>query len=306
MATFVGIDAGGKVWLVSESSSGSALPTHFNGISLTAVELTVQQEEELRSLPARRGTIFSGGSFTAIDSEPAAPKPVPLATANWIRDSHWHFVPAEQMAFSTSNGGGKSLNPANTLWWHGPGAGASTNVTFNQAIHGQWEGNPERFMRIEWTIAPSAGDLVYTPTFRFTFLEHWINTARILAGKQVTVSWQLRSTGPVPVIPIIWRSVPNMPADMKLHPDVDAQIFTGPTFNLTQYVQRCDFTMTLPPIQAGLDITASSYLGVGLDIPGQYGPTIDIGPSRLNEGGPQPFEEEPYWYQKLMATQAYP
>lgn len=209
---------------------------------------------------------------------------------NWIRNSHFHQVgPTYPAAFIAGAGGW--LAPQ---WWHGPGAGGSTSVNMNEAVQGDWAGNPERFPRIQWTSPPQSGDAPYAPNFRFTFLEQWINSARILCGKQVTFSGQIRGSVGMPIIPIIWRSFGG-PTFTR---------FDGAQFTVTAGITRFDFTCTLPPIPAGQSVNpASSYVGIGLDLNGQFAPTLDIGPMRLNEGGPQDFDEVPGYEERFWCGQ---
>lgn len=223
---------------------------------------------------------------------------------NWARNGYWHRVTAP--SFTTANGVGTYIaEPSTGLWYHGPGYQAASQGNFCQAIQGEWEGNPEQFLRITWTAAAQAGEAHYLPGFRYTFLEHFgIKRARALSGKQITVSWQLRSPGGCIVIPVIWRGGLNLPAQYRFpFPDTSMQLWSGSPFSVPCTIGRCDFTMTLPGFPAGVDVTENSYLGIGLDFPGQYGPTLDIGPVQINEGGPQPFEEIPYWEEVAFATQ---
>ena len=217
---------------------------------------------------------------------------------NWIRNSQWRYTPGASSFQSPAPGSGLFfLDPVVRRWWHGPGSGASTRGSFNQAIQGQWEGNPEQFLRIEWLSAPTQGDPHYFPTFRNTVLEHWINRARILAGKFATLSWQLRAAGPTPVGLVIWRTFTNHPTEL----------WPGPVVNLPAgVVHRIDYSFHLPPIQAGINVDQQSYLGVGVDLIGETGPTIDFGPCQFNEGGSQPIEETQYEEEKLWASQPYP
>jgi hypothetical protein len=232
---------------------------------------------------------------------PSVPPAFPLGLRrmrNWIRNSQWRYTPGSQ-SFTTTNGAGLFfLDPVVRRWWHGPGVGAETSGSFQQAIQGDWEGNPEQFLRIEWTKPPTMGDPSYVPIFRNTILEHWINTARVLAGKFVTLSWQMRSPGGAPVALIIWRSIPGQAMER----------WSGETINLPgdNLVYRYDFSMKLPAIPIGTNITPQSYVGVGVDIIGAAGPTIDFGPCQFNEGGPQPIAETQYESEKLMASLPYP
>ncbi|MDP3952647.1 hypothetical protein [Microbacterium sp.] len=214
-----------------------------------------------------------------------------------IINSHWHYTPGVS-GFSTSGGAGLYfLDPLVRRWWHGPGVGAATNGSFCQAVNGQWEGNPEQFLRITWTVAPTQGDGHYYPTFRNTILEHHMNRARMFAGKQVTLSWQMRSPGGAPVGLVIWRSYTNHPMEQLPGPRVD---------HTPGVIQRIDFTMTLPPVPSGYDVDPYSYIGVGVDLIDQTGPTIDFGPCQLNEGAPMPVNEKKYEAEKLLATATYP
>lgn len=294
MAIAIGTDPGGNVWLVGNSSNG--IPKSFNGVAITTYALTALQEIAFKNLqPNRAGTRFDGSNFFVLGAGPVLPAPSLRMATNWAKNSHWHY--RERDSFSTVGGAGVPVDQTTGYqWWHGPGAGAATTCNFLQAVQGEWDGNPERFLRITWTRPPQSGDPVYSPDFIFTFLEHYIYTARILAGKPVTVSWQLRSLGGCVVRPLIWRAIPGQPI----------LYLPGPQFTLTPTVQRCDFSTVIPPIPAGADVIWSSYLGIGLDMCGQFGPTIDIGPKRLNEGTALPFDEEPYWMEKAMATQVYP
>lgn len=212
---------------------------------------------------------------------------------NWIRNSHFHARHFGD-SFSTSGGVGKQIAPQ---WWHGPGVGAATQGNFCEAIQGQWEGNPERFLRIQWLAPPSAGDggLPPQPNFWNTILEQHINTARVLAGKEVTFSVQWRSPGGVQMMPILWRGYQGAAPD---------EYFTaGPQVWVSAGVMRTDYTLTLPGIPSGVPVALNSSLGVGLVILGQFGPTLDIGPMQLNEGGPKPIEETPGYEECLWALQ---
>jgi hypothetical protein len=210
---------------------------------------------------------------------------------NWIRNSHFHNRSfGDQLV--TSNGVGRMIAPQ---WWHGPGASGATSVSFQEAVTGQWEGNPERFLRIEWLACAQAGDAVFAPDFRFTFLEQWINSARILGGKEITFSGQLRSPGGCVVRPLIWRTF-NEPT-FEIWKD-------GPIVSVGPTVTRFDFTMTLPPVPQGKSVPLNSYVGVGLDMGGQYGPTLDIGPMRLNEGGLEAFDEVPHYEEVFLSNLA--
>jgi hypothetical protein len=214
-----------------------------------------------------------------------------------IINSHWHYTPGPPHFGAPGGQGVWFLDPAVRRWWHGPGVGASTSCDFCQAVGGEWEGNPDKFLRINWVVAPTQGDPHYYPTFRNTVLEHYMNRARIFAGKQVTLSWQLRSLGGAPVGLAIWRSWPSYPME----------IWSGPVVNLqANVVTRIDFTINLPQVPQGYDVSPYSYLGVGVDLIGQSGPTIDFGPCQFNEGGPQPIPEKKYEQEKLLATCPYP
>lgn len=151
-------------------------------------------------------------------------------------------------------------------------------------------------MSLSWTQPPASGEGHYLPGFRFTFLEHFgIKTARALAGKQITVSWQIRSSGCL-IAPIIYRAGIDIPMPSRTPwPDVNIQLWSGPQYVLGPTIKRCDFTMTLPLVPPSTSIVPDSYLGIGLDMLGQSGPTIDIAPPQLNEGGPAPFEELRFW-----------
>lgn len=214
-----------------------------------------------------------------------------------IINSHWTY-PYPGPSFNTAGGVGRFiLDPLVRRWWHGPGVNAATHGDFCQAVNGQWEGNPTQFLRVTWSIAPTQGDPRYFPTFRNTILEHWINPARIFAGKTATLSWQLRSSGGAPVGLVIWRHYTNHPMEL----------FPGPVVQLMpNVIQRVDFTLDLPPVPTGYDVDTFSYIGVGVDMMGQTGPTIDFGPCRFNEGGPRPFEEKKYEVEKMLALQTYP
>lgn len=207
---------------------------------------------------------------------------------NWCRNSHFHCRDYGDHR-ETIGGIGIMAVPQ---WWHGPGYLAATQVDFCEAIQGDWLGNPDRFMRIRWMTAPQAGDSQYPGEFRFTFLEQWINTARLMAGKPVTFSGQIRGGGGVPVIPIIWRSFEGQPIT----------IWSGPQYAPGSSL-RFDFTMTLPGIPVGQTVGENSYIGIGLDMPGQYGPTFDIGPMQFHEGAPRAFEECPRWEERFWARQ---
>lgn len=213
---------------------------------------------------------------------------------NWIRNSHFHARHFGE-SFSTTGGGGKMIAPQ---WWHGPGVGAATQVDYCEAIQGQWAGNPERFLRIQWTAPPSVGDGGLPPqiTFGTTVLEQWINTARLLAWKQVTLSVQWRSPGGVQMMPILWRSYAGAAPD--------EYYVSGPQVWVQSGVSRTDYTLTLPGIPSGVPVALNSYLGVGLVMLGQFGPTLDIGPMQLNEGGPRDFEESKAHEECFWALQA--
>lgn len=239
---------------------------------------------------------WSGDSWAAVSGVQVFS--VSSARKNRIRNSQWRYTPGNKSFTSPAPGTGLFfLDPVPRRWWHGPGTGASTSADFLQAVSGEWDGNPEQFLRIEWLSPPTQGDPHYFPTFRNTVLEHWINRARMLAGKMVTLSWQMRSPGSVPIGLVIWRSYTNHPLEL----------WPGPTFVLTPgIVQRVDFTLSLPLIPLGYDVDPYSFLGVGVDLIGATGPTIDFGPCQFNEGGPQPIEEIQYEEEKLMAIQPYP
>jgi hypothetical protein len=207
---------------------------------------------------------------------------------NWLRNSHFHARHYGD-TFTTASAG-KMVAPQ---WWHGPGNGGATSGGFQETVQGEWAGNPERFLRIHWTGAPQSGDAEYPGVFRFTFLEQWINTARIMAGKIVTFSGQIRGGGGVPIIPIIWRSFTGMPIT----------VWSGAQFSPYDTVTRFDFTMTMPGIPSGQSVALNSYIGIGLDIPGQYGPTFDIGPMQFHEGAARDFEECPAYQECWWALQ---
>lgn len=217
----------------------------------------------------------------------------------WAINSHWH---CPGPSFSTSNGAGVHfLEPTGqpNRWWHGPGANAVTTGEFCQAINGQWEGNPERFLRITWLTAPTQGDGHYYPEFRNTVLEHKINSGRLFAGKTVTLSWQLRAAGGAPVALVIWRHFTNHPY----------QLFPGPVTQLAPgEVHRLDFILDLPLVPSGYDTDLYSYLGIGVDLIGQSGPQLDFGPCRFSEGDIRyvPIAEKKYEMEKLLAMQSYP
>ena len=68
----IAIDAGGKVWM-----TGQSVPTELNGIQLTVIELSAEQEADYNALPAERiGATFDGATFTAIPATPPSAEDV--------------------------------------------------------------------------------------------------------------------------------------------------------------------------------------------------------------------------------------
>lgn len=229
---------------------------------------------------------------------------------NWARNGYWHRV--TQAGYDVPSSGAYIGNPAEPIWRVGPGSGGAIRADFLQPLtSADWEGNPDSFLRLQWTTVAAQGEAQYQPGFRFTFLEHYgIRSARVLAGKQITVSWQLRcpnvGAGQLgcQVVPVVWRGGLDLPAECRTpFPQISMQLWSGVPFSVYNHIARLDYTFTLPPMPLGVSVGPGSYLGIGLDLPAQYGPTLDIGPVQLNEGGPQPFEEVPYWEEVVMAAQ---
>lgn len=215
---------------------------------------------------------------------------------NWVDYDRWGLSAGggSTQILGTNNGTNAPIAPG---WDHGAGIGGASNWYILGATPGDWKGNPDRFLSIVWTIAATSGQPERLPAFQFTFLEYSaIKTARALAGKTVTLSWQLRSSG-CGIAPVVWRGGTDMPVASRFPwPNYSMQLWTGPTWSVDGTPRRYDWTFTLPAIPPLTDTVPGSYLGIGLDmVGGPCGPSIDIGPMRLNEGGPQDFEEEPFW-----------
>lgn len=74
MAMILGTDSAGNVLLVSDAADVSAMPKTWNGIAITAYQLTPEQVTAYSSLPSNRaGAVFDGRVFTAITAIPVPP-----------------------------------------------------------------------------------------------------------------------------------------------------------------------------------------------------------------------------------------
>lgn len=71
----IGYDGAGKVWI-----TGDAVPTSWNNIALTVLELSSDQLAAYQALPDdRAGTMFDGKTFTPIAAAPAVAAPATIS-----------------------------------------------------------------------------------------------------------------------------------------------------------------------------------------------------------------------------------
>lgn len=192
----------------------------------------------------------------------------------------------------------------------GPGAGGICSGGWQEAPPGLWpEGNPDSIWAVKWEVAPTHGEAQYMArgSNRFTWFENYgTKSARVLAGKRVSLAFWLSSPGGCSVIPIIWRGNLDLAVeDRTPFPEISMQLWSGETQAVGTSPTRINFTMDLPQIPAGVKVDSTSYLGLGLDFPSPVGPEIHMGPYALYEVKPgeqdiQPIEEIPYWDEVLQ------
>lgn len=224
-----------------------------------------------------------------------------MTMKNWARCGSFRRCPS-MMAIGPI--GIQMWLAGNTFTSIAPGGGGQLRYDMTAPGPGDFEGNPDAFARLTWLVAPTSGEAHYAPTFRYTaFEDASIRSARALQNKQVTLSMQFRcpnvstTTVGCQVAMILWRGNCNIPVQQRFPwPDISMQLWSSPVYNIMggPTVQRFDWTMTLPLIY-GFIPDGSSYLGIGFDMIGPSGPVLDLGPYQLNEGGPQPIAETPYW-----------
>lgn len=71
----IGTNSQGRVLLVLEGGAVENMPKDFNGVKITAHELTKEQAEALAALPAdRAGALFDGKVFAVVPPDAAAVK----------------------------------------------------------------------------------------------------------------------------------------------------------------------------------------------------------------------------------------
>lgn len=74
----IGTDPNGSICMVIDGSDSSVMPAVWNGIVITAIVLTKDQQAAYAALPAdRAGTSFDGKAFSVVVAQP-----VPVAVAS--------------------------------------------------------------------------------------------------------------------------------------------------------------------------------------------------------------------------------
>lgn len=191
-----------------------------------------------------------------------------------------------------------------------PGDGGQLRCDMICPAPGEVEGNPDLIPRITYLQGATASDPHYAGVFRYTSYEDsGIRSARVLQGKTVTLSWNLRCPSGSPsdvsvrISLIVWRGNCNVPPQYRTDPwgDTSQQLWSDSVKEIHggPIMQRLDFTFLLPQIAGFVPDSPGdpeSYLGIGFDIIGASGVgggVLDIGTYQLNEGGPKPIEEQP-------------
>lgn len=152
-------------------------------------------------------------------------------------------------------------------WLIGPGLNGVVEWSINDFTNTDIPGNPRHYLTIKWLQTPSQGE--NPPDPRWTFIEnHGLRDARQLQDCFVDVTWWVRvKSGTVPVTPIIWHN---------FH-DGDYQIYSGESYPIRQEKGWHPLTQTIYiPKIVGKVIDTTSYVGFGLDMITQSGPTLDI------------------------------
>ena len=197
--------------------------------------------------------------------------------------------------------------PPNSLpkdWYGGPGVGATAtyDVVSFPAAQTEVSGNPQRFFRVSWSIAPSKdwpGEVHHQPVFRFTFLEYFgMGDVHVLEGKTAICSFYARTDkGSVDVVPILWHSYDANTPSIAGVKGKGFELFESSgcsgtvaiaqgapdpegVCHLTTDWQRFEKCITLPGTQ-GKSITAGNYTGVGLDLISREVHTIDLAEIRV-------------------------
>lgn len=171
-----------------------------------------------------------------------------------------------------TNGNGTYIGAQGKMW-AAPGIGGAFNWSFQNFPVGQIDvpGNPEKFLRLTWTVCPTSGETQYQPGFRWTFFECYIRDANELHGQ--TLNWDVHmriGSGSVFVRPILWVNYANG----------DYTIFTQPGVSPAQTWLKASGTQAIPQFPSG-KVLNGHYIGFGLDFVYQTAPTIDIAIPRV-------------------------
>lgn len=171
-----------------------------------------------------------------------------------------------------TNGNGTHIG-AQGKAWAAPGVGGALNWSFQDFPVGQTDvpGNPEKFLRLTWTAAPTSGEAQYAPQVRWTFMEFYIRHARELHGQ--TINWDIWTrigAGTVHVKPIVWVNYANG----------DYTIYDQTGSNVSQPWLKHSGTQAIPAMPVGKTLNGD-YIGFGLDFANQTAPTIDIAVPRV-------------------------
>lgn len=166
-----------------------------------------------------------------------------------------------------ANGGAWVANK----FWIGSGAGGDCTVNRVPFVVGQTAvpGNPEWFLRCQWTTAPAEGEAQYKPQCRWTWLEHHMYQARELVGSLVYYAGALRvQSGTVYVQPVFWIN----------YADGDYLVVDGAGVTVGEQWTHVSGAVRLPQYPFGKVLDSGHYVGFGYDFTYQTAPTIEVAP----------------------------